>query len=183
MADYITTYTEEHFYPTAPEADKLKVEDIAHSLSLQCRGNGHVKFFFSVGQHCINCAKEAEARGYSPRTVLACLLHDASEAYVSDVPRPFKKELPSFSEWEDKILDVIYEKWLGSPLTEEEAKLVKLVDDDMLYYDLKVLLNEQMDCPEPKLCVELQYHVRPFKDVEREYLALFDRLHKATANA
>ena len=67
MADYITTYTEEHFYPTNPDPDKLKPEDIAHSLSLQCRGNGHVKVFFSVAQHCINCAKEAEARGLSPR--------------------------------------------------------------------------------------------------------------------
>ncbi len=178
MADYITTYTEEHFYPTAPEADKLKIPDIAHSLSLQCRGNGHVKTFFSVGQHCINCAKEAEARGYSPRVVLACLLHDASEAYVSDVPRPFKKELPSFVEWENKILDVIYEKWLGSNLTPDEECLVKLVDDDMLYYDLKVLLNETQDRPAPELKLELSYDVRPFKDVEREYNALFDRLKK-----
>ena len=179
MADYITTYTEEHFYPTEPDPDRIKVEDIAHSLSLQCRGNGHVKSFFSVGQHCINCAKEAEARGYSPRVTLACLIHDAGEAYVSDVPRPFKKELPSFMEWENRILDLIYEKWLGSKLTPEEEKLVKLVDDDMLYFDLKVLLNEQQDRPEPALKKEVSYDVRPFKDVEREYLALFDRLRKA----
>ncbi|MBQ7636357.1 MAG: hypothetical protein IJS80_03515 [Lachnospiraceae bacterium] len=179
MADYITTYTEEHFYPTAPDPEKLKIEDVAHSLSMQCRGNGHVKTFFSVAQHCINCAKEAEARGYSPRVVLACLLHDASEAYMSDVPRPFKKELPSFIEWEDKLLDVIYKKWLDSALTPEETALVKTVDDDMLYYDLKVLLNETMDRPAPELRLELSYHVRPFKDVEREYLALFDRLKKA----
>ncbi len=178
MADYITTYTEEHFYPTEPEAEKLHPEDIAHSLSMQCRGNGHVKAFFSVAQHCINCAKEAEARGYSPRVTFACLLHDASEAYVSDVPRPFKKEIPSFTEWENKLIDVIYTKWLGSTLTAEEEKLVKLVDDDMLYYDLKVLLNEVQDRPAPKLCLELSYDVRPFKDVEREYLALFDRLQK-----
>ena len=159
--------------------DRIKVEDIAHSLSLQCRGNGHVKSFFSVGQHCINCAKEAEARGYSPRVTLACLIHDAGEAYVSDVPRPFKKELPSFMEWENRILDLIYEKWLGSKLTPEEEKLVKLVDDDMLYFDLKVLLNEQQDRPELALKQEVSYDVRPFKDVEREYLALFDRLRKA----
>ncbi len=179
MADYITTYTEEHFYPTEPDPEKLKIEDIAHSLSMQCRGNGHVKSFFSVAQHCINCAREAEARGYSPRTVLACLLHDASEAYMSDVPRPFKKELPSFIEWEDKLLDMIYKKWLGSALSEEEARLVKTVDDEMLFYDLKVLLNEKQDRPAPELRLELSYNVRPFKDVEREYLTLFDRYKKA----
>ena len=90
MTDYITTYTGDHFDPTLPEAEHLHIEDIAHALSLICRGNGHVKTFFSVGSHCINCAKEAAARGYSDRLVLACLLHDASEAYLSDVPRPLR---------------------------------------------------------------------------------------------
>lgn len=65
-------------------------------LSLICRGNGHVQTFWSVGQHCICCAKEAAARGLSDRMVLACLLHDASECYMSDVPTPFKKELPEY---------------------------------------------------------------------------------------
>lgn len=49
MSDYITTYGGTHFYPLQPEADKLYIEDIAHALSLICRGNGHVKHFFSVG--------------------------------------------------------------------------------------------------------------------------------------
>ena len=48
---YITTYTGKHFDPTAPDATLLDVRDIAHALSLTCRGNGHVKTFFSVGQH------------------------------------------------------------------------------------------------------------------------------------
>ena len=61
MADYITTYTGDHFDPTLPKAEHLHIEDIAHALSLICRGNGHVKTFFSVGSHCINCAKEAAA--------------------------------------------------------------------------------------------------------------------------
>lgn len=99
MADYITTYTGDHFDPTLPEAEHLHIEDIAHALSLICRGNGHVKTFFSVGSHCINCAKEAAARGYSGRLVLACLLHDASEAYLSDVPRPFKNIFPHTRNW------------------------------------------------------------------------------------
>ncbi len=61
---------------------------IAHALSLICRGNGHVKTFWSVGQHCINCAKEAWARGLSNRMAPACHLHDAGECYLSDIPRP-----------------------------------------------------------------------------------------------
>ena len=54
MADYITTYGGTHFMPMEPEAADIHITDIAHALSLLCRGNGHVKHFFSVGQHCVN---------------------------------------------------------------------------------------------------------------------------------
>ena len=69
------------FDPLHPNTDLIDIEDIAHALSMLCRANGHFKSFYSVGQHCINCAKEAKARGYSSFVQLACLLHDASEAY------------------------------------------------------------------------------------------------------
>lgn len=94
----ITTYTGRHIDPLHPDPDMICIEDIAHALSLICRGNGQVKTFFSVGQHCINCAREALARGYSRRVAFACLLHDASECYLSDVPRPFKKTLSGYKE-------------------------------------------------------------------------------------
>ena len=95
MGDYITTYTGKHFEPMNPDPDVIDIGDIAHALSLICRGNGHVNTFWSVGEHCICCAREAKARGLSERMILACLLHDASECYMSDVPRPFKKSLPA----------------------------------------------------------------------------------------
>ena len=63
----ITTYTGRHFDPVCPESGEIDIRDIAHALSLICRGNGHVKTFFSVGQHCIHCAREAEARGKEVR--------------------------------------------------------------------------------------------------------------------
>lgn len=46
MADWITTYGGIHFFPLDPEADKIEITDVAHALSLICRGNGHVKTFF-----------------------------------------------------------------------------------------------------------------------------------------
>ena len=107
----ITTYTGRHIDPLHPDPDMICIEDIAHALSLICRGNGQVKTFFSVGQHCINCAREALARGYSRRVAFACLLHDASECYLSDVPRPFKKTLSGYKEQEKNLLDLIYEHY------------------------------------------------------------------------
>lgn len=170
---YITTFTGKHFDPTEPDMARVDIRDIAHALSLTCRGNGHVKTFFSVGQHCVNCAREARARGYSDRVVLACLIHDASEAYMSDVPRPFKKSLPEYRQAEERLLGMIYRKFLGSDLTEEEKTLVKRIDDDLLYYDLKELLNEISEGPAPELKISLDYQVVPFEAVEEEYLRLF----------
>lgn len=69
---YITTYTGKHFDPVNPDASLLCIEDIAHALSLLCRGNGHVQTFFSVGQHCIACAKEAQAMQCYGTTLHIC---------------------------------------------------------------------------------------------------------------
>lgn len=171
----ITTYTGKNFDPTEPDASVFDVRDIAHALSLTCRGNGHVKTFFSVGQHCINCAKEAELRGYSQRIILACLLHDASEAYMSDVPRPFKEAMPEYVRMEEKLLDLIYERFLGSILSEEECRIIKNIDDDLLYYDMKELLGVTLPGEAPKLMTSLDYAVVPFEQVERTYLELYEK--------
>lgn len=84
----ITTYTGLKINPLQPQYHQININDIAHALSYICRGNGHTSTFFSVAQHCINCAKEAKERGYSNKIILACLLHDASEAYICDIPKP-----------------------------------------------------------------------------------------------
>ena len=71
----------------------------------------------------------------------------------------------------------IYQRGLaGSPLTAREAALVKQVDDDMLYYDLKVLLNDAPQGPAPVMQTAFSYQVLPFAQVEREYLELFEAL-------
>ena len=175
MSDYITTYSGTHFFPTEPDMKDFHIRDVAHALSFICRGNGHVKQFFSVGQHCINCSLEAEARGYSERVVLACLLHDASEAYMSDVPRPFKKYLKDYKKLEDRLLSLVYEKYLGSDITEAEARLVKQIDNDILAYDLFYLLDEGCKEDLPEMKRPFSYEVRSFESVAQEYLELFQK--------
>ena len=174
MNNNITTFSGQSFNPVNPDPDTICIEDIAHALSLICRANGHVKIFWSVGQHCINCSKEARARGLSDRLALACLLHDASECYLSDVPSPFKRELPAYKELEDRLLNMVYEKFLGTPLTEEEERELKAIDEAMLWYDLKNLLDEDQTGVRPRIMTKLDYRVRPFEDVEKEYLELFE---------
>ena len=74
----MNTYTGKKFDPLQMKPEDVDLLDIAHALSLLCRGGGHIDRFYTVGQHSINCAREAQARGWERKLILACLLHDAS---------------------------------------------------------------------------------------------------------
>lgn len=56
--DCLTTFSKVDFNTFEPEEDKIRIEDIAHALSMMTRANGHFPQFFSVGQHCIQCCHE-----------------------------------------------------------------------------------------------------------------------------
>ena len=172
----IKTFTGVMIDPLRPEPEKLRIADIAHSLSMLCRANGHFKTFYSVGQHSINCMKEAQARGYSPRLQLACLLHDGSEAYLSDVTRPVKHELPKYVEIEKPLQELIWQKWLGEPLNEEETAKVFAIDDEILAHEFLVLMETPLVDPTPELLSEPVFEFMGFAPCEREFLTLFDRL-------
>ena len=141
---YITTYGGIHFDPLAPRPEQILAEDIAHALSLICRGNGHVRRFYSVAQHSLACSYEAEVRGFSARVQLACLLHDAAEAYLSDVTRPMKALMPQLRAAEERLLDVIWRRFLDEAPDESERAVVFEIDDDMLSYEFHVLMPEDI---------------------------------------
>ena len=62
---------------------------------------------------------------------------------MSDVPTPFKKQLPEYEEREERLLRMIYEKFLGSALTEEEQEQLDEIDHALVLYDLEVLLKRK----------------------------------------
>ena len=95
---------------------------------------------------------------------------------MTDVTRPLKRHLPEYKKYENILLDMIYEKYLESPLTEEEQQQVKQIDDDMLYYDLLVLLNEPQEREKPEIRIELKYEFVPFEIIEARYLEAFYQL-------
>ena len=110
---YILTFTGKHFDPVEPDDNLIDAADIAHALSMLTRANGHFPIFYSVAQHSIACALEAKDRGYSDTVVLACLLHDASEAYLSDVTRPIKKDLSYYLDTEERLQNLIWKNFAG----------------------------------------------------------------------
>ncbi len=174
---YMKTYLGNRLNPIKPDAKDIKIEDVAHALSLLCRGNGQVTHFYSVGQHCINAAKEAETRNESDRVILASLLHDASEAYMSDVIRPIKQFLPKYIEIENNFLDKVYERFGLGKLTEEERIKVKSIDDALLDYDMVELLKEPMPADGYKFLRKPDIEFRPFEEVEKEYIQIFKKYY------
>lgn len=171
---YITTYSKIHFSPLAPQKEQIILEDIVHAQSLMTRANGHFPEFYSVAQHSIACGKEAIARKYPSRLVLACLLHDGSEAYLSDVTRPVKKELESYRKIEKVLQDIIYEKFLGSLPTESERMAIKNVDNTCLYYEFDYYMGERLEKEVPEKWSEMIFETRPFREVEEELLGMIE---------
>jgi len=96
--DWMQTYTGGRFYPLDPRAKDIDPRDIAHALSLLCRYGGHVDRFYSVAEHCV-----LMSLWVPPKDALEALLHDATEAYVVDVPRPLKRSIPGYRAIEDAV--------------------------------------------------------------------------------
>lgn len=173
MAQYITTYTGVHFYPLDPREADIRIEDIAHALSMHCRANGHYKYFYSVADHCIDCAAEAEARGLDAYICMLCLLHDAAEAYISDIPRPVKCDLDGIYDIEDRIAHMVYIKYAGRAPEEREFNLMREIDDAMLYHEFRTNMGEELTYGE--MISDRSFMTRPPSESETEYLRMFER--------
>ena len=169
MADFITTYTGIHINPLEPDINKIKLEDIAHSLSLQCRANGHFPRFYTVAQHCMDCMAEAKARRLSKRIQLAALIHDAAEAYFGDIPSPVKKHFPEFEKFELNMLDLIYKKYLGSSLSEKEIKTVADIDYCLFCHEFNAVMGEQPIEEMPRIYSKPDFKTRPAIEMEENY--------------
>lgn len=90
------------FWPLDPHKDEIYIRDIAHSLSHICRYGGHCNRFYSVAEHSVLMASKA-----SRKNAMWALLHDATEAYLMDLPRPIKPFLPGYAEAEEKLMKCI----------------------------------------------------------------------------
>lgn len=181
----MNTWSGRQFDPLHMQPTDVSLKDIAHALSLLCRGGGHLDRFYSVGQHCINCAREAHARGWSNRLVLACLLHDASEAYISDIIRPVKIHLDNYREIEDRIMSVILIAFGLHDLTPAENTAWKQIDDDMLRGELREMIVSTHDLPPIPLAAVPDFTEHPHQEIEEAFLLeagqLLDLLRQTTS--
>jgi hypothetical protein len=111
--DWIQTYSGRQVFPLDPMLNDYQLIDIAAALSKLTRYNGHCLRFYSVAEHCVLLARHYRDHGSGARiggaggdlrTCRTLLMHDASEAYLIDVPRPIKGSLEGYKAIEHELM-------------------------------------------------------------------------------
>lgn len=143
-----------------------------------CRANGHIATFFSVAQHSINTMLEGRARGYSLRLQLACLLHDATECYMSDITRPVKLRLPEYKAAELELMGVIMKAFGINDLSPEEWRQIGVVDDCMLELEFEKLRGIRLGYSNEQPLLEHDLSELPFAAVRENFMQHFTELHR-----
>lgn len=115
--DFIHTFTGKKFRPLNPDPDSIDIRDIAHSLSMQARFGGMTRTFYSVAEHSVRVSLVTPGRD-----ALWGLLHDASEAYLKDLPAPVKygEAAAAYREAEHALMVAIAAKF-GLPAAEPQS--------------------------------------------------------------
>lgn len=122
-------------------ADEVRLDEIAHALANVCRFGGHCREFYSVAQHSVLCYDIMRDLTDDPTMHLVALLHDASEAYVGDMPKPLKDCFPEFEAFEFNIQHAIADHF-GFDVSLVGSKLMKLVDEMALKTESDVLIDK-----------------------------------------
>lgn len=133
---WITTYTGKKFHLLNPSVEEVDILDISHALSMLSRFNGHCKKFYSVGEHSVLVSKIIDQK-----YALHGLLHDGAESFCGDITSPLKPHLSNYQAIENRISEVIYEKF-NCKITKESEEAVKLADNIALITEAESLFGE-----------------------------------------
>ncbi|WP_124194538.1 phosphohydrolase [Natrarchaeobius chitinivorans] len=169
----INTYSGIRIDPLAPAPDRIRLEDVAHGLSQTCRFSGQSEFFYSVASHSLFVSYEL-AREHDSVVQLYGLLHDAAEAYITDLPRPVKRRIDEFDAIEERILEATWQRLDVPEPTEDEWAAVMDADDRLFRYEATELLNGYRPTEQPSL----EYELTPCAptEVRQQFLERADRL-------
>ncbi|MDO6628734.1 MULTISPECIES: hypothetical protein [Bacillus cereus group] len=180
VGDYIGLYSGRRFYPMNPRPEDVTVLDIAHSLSRMPRYAGHLEKFYTVGEHSLYCYWIAKKLGFSPLIQMYCLMHDASESIVCDLPRPLKDQVPEYKKIEDGIMSTIWDM-VGIPHpTKEDYHIVKKIDNTILIFEL-IQLAQRFDIPDVEhfspwlLSIDLEDEVS-MTEIKMDFLSTYEKL-------
>lgn len=162
VIDSIRTFSGIYINVFKPEADMIAIIDVAHALSCQPRFGGHLPKPYSVAQHSVMCAKLAKEEDK-----LQALLHDASEAYLLDMPSPIKRRLSQYKTVEKRLMKVIAKKY-GFQFPLNEA--VHAIDRQALEFEWGHMVLKN---PLPE---DMKFEVWNQKRAKNEFLKMFNKL-------
>lgn len=169
---WIQTYSGKAFFPFDPRVEDIDINDILHALSNQCRFAGHCTQFYSVAQHCVLVSQMCD-----PKDALYGLLHDATEAYLVDIPSPLKKS-PAFApyrETEKRLMETICQAF---GLESDEPPSVKLADRRMLATEARDLTMTEGRGWATE-AAPFDFHIQPWTP-EYARAKFISRLHELT---
>lgn len=127
---WIQTYTGKQFDLLDPKLDQIDIEDIAHALSQICRFTGHTASFYSVAQHSLLVSYQVPQE-----YALEGLLHDAHEAYITDLSTPLKALVPGYRDIEAGVWAAVSAKF----------DLPYKLHDSVKEHDLRALVTERRE--------------------------------------
>ena len=130
------------FDPRVGKISEIALEDIAHALSNICRYNGHCRKFYSVAEHSVLVSRIiAKMWPDDHESILAGLMHDATEAYVGDVTTPLKVLFPKFMELEGQLAEDIAKKF-KIKWSKQTSDRVKIADLTALSTEARLLFGD-----------------------------------------
>lgn len=151
----------------------IDIRTIAHSLSMQCRFNGHTPKFYSVAEHSMityeiakhlfkKCNNKnsihlsrllARKEEPFPCTFLkSVLLHDAEEAYMGDITRPTilyvanvaaKGEKNYIYALKSLIKKVIFKRYHLDVLFSEHYDMIHWIDNTLLDFERNLFFKDE----------------------------------------
>jgi uncharacterized protein len=144
---YLQTVSGRWVNPLDPDPAQFDIEDIARALGNLCRFGGHCRVFYSVAQHSVIVSELVEQRGGDVEDVFAALMHDASEAYLGDMPHPLKHRSPlgaAFREAEDHLEAALRERFS----IKADVPEIKRADRALLATERRAFSAERWQWPE-----------------------------------
>lgn len=170
IGDWMQLLDGRRFYPLDFRVEDVDVEDIAYGLARESRFNGKYKReipFYSVAHHSI-----IGSRLIQKEFAFDFLMHDASEAYLKDLPKPVKNLLPEYSKLENKIQKIILQKFNLSLIKIPE---IKEVDDRMLYTEKRDIMQKEIWKADIK---PFDFKITEFWTPQEAYIKFMERFNE-----
>lgn len=136
------TASGQRFYHREPDGHNFRLYDIAHQLAQVNRYGGACRWPYSVAQHSVLMADYAMQHTGDPMLALDCIFHDAAEAYLGDMKKPVKDDLPDYQELEAMVQTALRWSFAAICVPPEQTDFCRELDRRIVFDEkAQVMLN------------------------------------------